>query len=245
MTITKEEFEQLLEHGEDSWLDWKAEVDQRLLLDPKTKPKEWDKGKGKLLKDLVSIANSADEKAGYLVIGVRDNGTTREVVGISRSWDDATFQEWVQQAFAPPIIFSYSQLEWESGKIIGIFRIEHVAEYPHVATQTIGGVIHEGQVWFRRGSKNSIALHEELGEMFRGQEPIQSDEFDGEIVKKAKKLYEAQGYQISMAGLYRKHDMLAKGYKIAHYPGTRREIWVGYNHSKRDFEHILMLKPKK
>ena len=52
----------------------------------------WDKGRGTLLKDLIAIAHGEGQQCGYLIYGVKDMGTYREVVGIASSWDDATFQ---------------------------------------------------------------------------------------------------------------------------------------------------------
>jgi hypothetical protein len=247
MTITKEEFEQLLEHGEDSWLDWKAEFDNGLLLDPKSQPKEWEKGKGKLLKDLVSIANSADERTGYLVLGVKDHRSHREVLGITRSWDDADFQQWAQTSFDPSIKFRYSEFEARPGRRIGIFEVEHVAEYPHVTTQPISGVIYEGQVWFRRGSKNSVALYGDLKEMLKGQDPVKIGTWRGKLVEDIIEFYQKydEHYELIPVGRFHKDSKLAEGWKLAYRPGTRREIWEGYNPRTNDYDRILMLRPKR
>ena len=54
--------------------------------------------------------------------------------------------------------------------------------------------------------------------------------------------YKKQGLETSLPLLEEKDVRLAKGYHLAYYPGTYREVWVGY-HAGR-YEHILMTKPK-
>jgi hypothetical protein len=240
--MTREEFEELLKYPEDVWLDWKKDFPVGLLKNSSNP--EWKKGKSKLLKALVSIANRDDERTGFLVYGVEDNNTHRIVVGISKSWDDADFQSWAK-IFYPHINFLYSELEWENKKILGIFKIYLSQEYPHVACENIGE-IHEGQVWFRRGSKNTVALFNDLKNMFRGNEPLKMDRLYGEtpIFDRAKSYYESLGYEVCWPLLREKDNRLVLGYKIAYYPDTRREIWAGYDSRTGQYEHILMLKPK-
>ena len=54
--------------------------------------------------------------------------------------------------------------------------------------------------------------------------------------------YKEQGLETSLPLFEEKDVRLAKGYGLAYYPGTHREVWVGY-HSGR-YEHILMTKPE-
>ena len=203
---------------------------------------DWEREKGNLLKDLVSIANSVQDKPGYLVYGVEDHRTTREVKGISHSWHDATFYQWSEGAFDPPFSFSYTEIACNDEKTIGVFTIHLSTRSPHVVTCSIGGVIHEGQVWFRRGSKNAIALHPDLEGMFRPTEPMKSWRSTGRIVEEASAYYRQQGFEAVLPRLSDKDNKLAEGYGIAFYPGTSREIWVGEIGGQ--YEHILMLRAK-
>jgi hypothetical protein len=77
--MTKEELEKLCASGEASWLDWKADFPPSLLKGKSDSDSE--KGRGTLLKDLVSIANGTGEQYGYLVYGVKDERTVRIVKG--------------------------------------------------------------------------------------------------------------------------------------------------------------------
>jgi len=176
----------------------------------------------------------------HLVCGVKDLRTHREVVGLKKNWDDATFQQWVENNFHPPIRFAYSELKYD-GKAIGIFQISRSGDYPHVACQNIGGVIHEGQVWFRRGSKNTVALYNDLREMFRGNEPVKIARLNNPTLKHIQRHYEDQGRRTTLPLLAEKDDFLGQGYEIAYAPDTRREVWAGYH--GHEYEHILMLKP--
>lgn len=53
--------------------------------------------------------------------------------------------------------------------------------------------------------------------------------------------YKTQGLETVLPLLEEKDVRLARGFHIAYYPGSHREVWVGY-HAGR-YEHILMIKP--
>lgn len=198
----------------------------------------------KLLKALVSIANRDDERDGLLVYGVDDKRTHRNVVGISKSWDDAIFQEWVKNNIDPPVIFLYKELKYDQKNTIGMFTIHKSIEYPHVIRKEMGGVIYAGQVYFRCGSRNSVALYNDLKTMFLGKQPLKIEHLNGTIYEETKAYYEAQGYEVCWPSLSNKDNKLAEGYKIAYYPNTRKEIWGGYSPRIGQYDLILMLKPR-
>jgi predicted HTH transcriptional regulator len=238
-----EEFKVLLNKSESASLDWKRDFPQELL--GNRQDKNWETGKGTFLKDLVSIANRDSESLGFLVYGVQDEDGRRNVVGItertSKPWDDAVFQEWVERSVFPPINFSFLKLQWEDKKI-GIFRICLSPDYPHVVCKNIGGVIFKGQVYFRRGSKNTVALYSDLKEIFKGIEPFKLKAISGPVFDEIKQLYEDKGYELILPYLSGKDECLAREFKIAYYPDSRREIWAGYHNG--EYEHIIMLRPK-
>jgi len=246
--MTREDFEKLLVHPEDTWIDWKRDFPKGLLQTRRgDDPKEWDNGKGDLIKDLVSIANRSDEKPhGFLVYGVQDHGTKREVIGILKSWDDgATFQTWLREIVEPQVLFSYSELHYYQSKKVGIFKINISPEYPHIIKQTVGDVIFKGQVWFRLGSMNEVALYSDLKNMFRSPDPfiITFGERNARVYKDIKKYYEDKGYQLFQLPLARKDISLLEGYEIAYYPGTRRGIHIEEPLSIDRYD-IMMMKGK-
>src|SRR5437867_685580 len=61
------------------------------------------------------------------------------------------------------------------------------------------------------------------------------------ILEKVVEHYKVQGEE-PVLRLFESRDVrLAEGYRLAYYPGTRREVWAGY-HAGR-YEHLLMLRP--
>ncbi|HOF88066.1 MAG TPA: ATP-binding protein [Armatimonadota bacterium] len=238
--MNTDQFTELLGHGEDTWLDWKRDFPAGLLAGSKNP--DWDKGKGTLLKDLVAIANGEGEPIGYLIYGVKDTGSSREVHGISTHWDDADFQAFAEAAFDPPPRFRYTEIEYEA-KRIGIFHIERIPEYPHVCTKSMGGAIYDGQVWYRRGSRNTIAHREDLRRMAIGHEPFKFQSLREPPLESLFKELQAQGHEPTYLHLSNKDSNLAMGYQLVYFPGTRREIWVGYHWG--EYELIMMLRPPK
>lgn len=234
---------ELLTKSETTWLDWKRDFPRGLL--GGRQDNNWENGKGTFIKDIVSIANRDSEAVGFLVYGVQNDGRSRNVVGItertSKPWDDAEFQQWVENTVDPPINFSFLQFAWEDKKV-GIFYIYLSHEYPHVICKNIGGVIFEGQVYFRRGSKNTVAQYKDLKEIFQGIEPFKLENPSGPTFDEIKHFYEEKGYEVVLPSLSGKDDYLERGYKIAYKPGSRREIWAGYHNC--EYELIMMLRQR-
>jgi predicted HTH transcriptional regulator len=238
--MTLNELKTLLAEGESTYLDWKRDFPRELLGERKSP--EWDRGRGKLLKDLIALANSHGSNYGYLIYGVEDLGIERRVLGISRSFDDADFQQWAENTFVPPPTFRYSEGKWNNSTTVGVFRIEHTTDYPHVVQSSLGGILFEGQVWFRRGSKNTVALREDLKRMFVGDTPFKISKLDDRVLREISNHYKEIGRETRLPRYVDRDSLLAQGYELATYPGTRREIWVGAIGDR--YEHILLLKPK-
>lgn len=55
--------------------------------------------------------------------------------------------------------------------------------------------------------------------------------------------YKQQGEETVLPLLVERDVKLAGGYRVAYYPGTKREVWAG--HSSGRYEHLLMLRHKK
>ncbi len=53
--------------------------------------------------------------------------------------------------------------------------------------------------------------------------------------------YRALGREPVLPRMESRDVNLARGYELALYPGTAREVWVGFNDGS--YEHLLMLKP--
>ena len=161
--------------------------------------------------------------------------------GIGRSFDDADFQQWSENTFDIPPTFIYEELETQGLKV-GVFEIQRGRSYPHVVENDIGGTLYKGQVWYRRGSKNTVALQTQLRGMFEGSEPFKVGKLRDTVLTEIKKHYEEQGRTPVLPLFSEKDSKLSQGYEIAYYPGTRREVWCGA--SGDIYQHILLLKPR-
>jgi len=239
--MTKDELKNLLKKGESPSLDWKKDFPQGIL--PGKRSGDWNRGRGKLLKSLISLANTSEPGPAYLIYGVEDSGKKKKVIGISKSFDDAEFQQWALNTFDPPPKFLYTPLNWSKTKAVGIFQIERTPEFPHVVKENIGGILFAGQVWFRRGSQNNIALYSDLREMIEGIIPFKISSSNDPTFKEIKKRYKSEGIETTLIRMCDKDSYLDRNYKIATKPGTRKEVWVGPLGDR--YELILLSKPEK
>jgi hypothetical protein len=236
--ITGNELSALMLHGEGQSLDWKREFPAGLL--STSKDPQWQEGKGALLKDIVALANTPASDEAFLVCGVRDDGVRRAVVGIKGGWDPSTFQTWNRNAFDPIVKFTYGEIETPQRLRVGVFRIRRSPTYPHVAIRTIGE-LQEGQVWIRRGTQNGVALRGDLQLMLAPAEPFKIRRTTDPTLDRIIGEYRAMGETPTLPSLGDRDSLLAQGYRLALFPGSRREVWVGEVDGR--YEHLLMLTP--
>ena len=226
----------LLTFTESPWLDWKREFPAGIV--GGSAHAQRDEHRGKLLKSIVSIANSVVDECGYLVYGVEDKAGSRAVVGVSTHFDDALFQDWNEKSFSPAIHFQYRE-ELHGGKRVALFEIAPSCDYPHVCADNIGRELQQGQVWFRRGSRNTLAGHADLTRMFATHEPLRTTEIDGALVRQTKEYWKPWGWQLMWPTLDQRDEKLAQGWRLAHAPESRREIRL--SHGNVDV-HLLMMR---
>jgi predicted HTH transcriptional regulator len=238
--MTRDELEKLLFEGESTYLDWKRDFPGELL---GARGSNWDTGRAKLLKDLVALANGHGSERAYLVYGVEEVRADRHVRGVTRSLDDAQIQQWAENTFDIVPTFRYEEIRWDASTIVAVITVIRVPDFPHIVASSLGGVLFEGQVWFRRGSKNTVAMRDDLRRMVSGDAPFKIGKMNDPVLKVVEDHYRAQGRDPSLPLLMNRDSCLSQGYELAVYPGTRREVWVGAVGDR--FEHILMLKPKK
>lgn len=239
--MTVDEFRTLLPFGESDDLDWKAEVPPGIVQGKKGA--DWNRGRATILKDIVSIANGEGNQFGFLVYGVKDKRSSREIVGVNAMPPDADLQTWAEQVFEPSPKFTSFELHADCGKRVAIIRIERVPSYPHVVKHDFGDVLCAGQIWFRRGSKNTVASSADIRRMIQGAEPFKMARSSNSVMDQIVAHYRSQNRECYLPALADKDPLLTQGYDIAYYPGSRREVWVGEINGR--FEHILMLRPAK
>ncbi|MBU4311997.1 MAG: nucleotide-binding protein [Candidatus Omnitrophica bacterium] len=73
---------------------------------------------------------------------------------------------------------------------------------------------------------------------------LKIDKLGGPLYDKAKEYYDKQGLELAWPLLSDKDNKVVEGYQIATFPGTKREIWAGYDRTRDKYEHILMTKPQ-
>ena len=223
---------------ESDWLDWKRNYPGPLL--GNSSSPSWDAGRGELLKDLVAIANGEGPEIGYLVYGVADLSTHREVVGLQRHFDDADFQTWASGVFDPmPKFASYE--ESVNGATVGLVEISRIAGYPHVVTRAVGGIFFEGQVWFRQNSRNVIAKRKDLARMIAGEKPFLFSRIGDPILKNViDKIQSETGKEAFMPSFDDLDSNSQAGHELVYFPGTRRPIHIGMTDGRPNL--VLMLR---
>ena len=231
--MNTEQLKALLDRHETANLDWKATLPRGL--GGRSSDPEWDVGRGELLRDMVAIANTVSGQSGYIVYGVKDLGATRKVVGVSAQLDDADLQQWSENHFDPPVRFEFALIHVGEA-VVAVLEIFSDPGRPHVVVRTLGP-IHEGQVWFRRGTKNTVAMRPDLVRFFHRSEPLRVD-VNSPQVASISKHYTERGYTLSFVRFLEKDSKNAVGRSVAADPETGAEVWAGGTHDRPEL--ILM-----
>lgn len=122
-----------------------------------------DADKGKLLKDILALANAWRDGPGRILIGFReDRPNPAVVVGIADHLDDADLQQFVRSKVRPTLDFHYEEVLYQ-GKTVGILTIPKQTR-PFYATSPLGPV-QANVVYVRRGSSNVEAEPPEITKM--------------------------------------------------------------------------------
>jgi predicted HTH transcriptional regulator len=146
--INDAEFEALLSRMENETLDFKATAYN--LSD--------ESMKADLIKDVLCMVNTPREGPSFIVLGVKKypDGRT-ELRGLDIHIDDANLPSQFSDRVQPHPKFHYDLVE-HSNKTFGVISIpldQPGACFPIVE---YGGVLKKGQLYFRRGSKNDLAM---------------------------------------------------------------------------------------
>jgi hypothetical protein len=137
---------------------WKQDCKSRLDLDT-------GYHKAELVKDVVAIANSPGDEPGYIFYGV-DLSAAEPIVGLHRSYDDATLQQIVSGKLERPVSFLYYEVPVGEAQV-GVIAIPPSRRRPHILRVTYEH-LREGQIPIRRGSSTTWAGYEDLQEMTLG-----------------------------------------------------------------------------
>jgi len=127
-----------------------------------------DEEKSEFLKDILAFANSFRRVDAYILIGFRKrSGREAKVLGINKSLDDASIQQFVNSKTQKPIEFSYEELEYK-GVRVAIIKIP-LQRRPFYLKRNFGKLKKE-TVYYRLGSSTAIATPTIIAEM--GQDEV-------------------------------------------------------------------------
>lgn len=149
-------FRSLLDRSESNTIDFKREHYKIIGSE--------NDGASSLIKDLISFANTIRNESAFIIIGVEELGTRKNLIGIDRPIDDNIIQSKIKDKINPRLIFSYENFEFD-GKVFGVIEIP-VRRYPEPIMPTIKMKgIEPGKVYKRHGSSNVEATAREVIEI--------------------------------------------------------------------------------
>lgn len=141
------------EEDEFSLIDFKANF-----YDAKDKKSRTD-----FVKDMLSFSNTTLEKSGYIICGVSiDNFGKKEIVGINETTyiDDNNWVTTLRSYASHPINFRFHRVLLTSCKLtVVIIEIFSEQERPILCTKGEGEKLVTGQIYFRNGSINDVAIN--------------------------------------------------------------------------------------
>lgn len=229
----------LLYQGEGPALDFKAE--QYVM----TKPKAEDgaagaditdlfrKKKSELLKDILAMANAWRDSTCHILIGVKEQkGGAAEVIGLpdDQLFDDAVFQQFVNEKLAHPLRFSYSIAEHE-GKKVGVLAIPKQPGRPFYSATSFGNVA-ANAVYVRRGTSTAIADPTEIARMGHDEVAVQKKaELDFSLTDKTDN---ALGGSVQQLAIVDFGDIEALG-DYTEYVGAGRSMFMSLAHVNSDY----------
>ncbi len=133
----------------------------------------------KLLKDLISLANSRSKNDKYIIVGVKHYPDgKRDLNGINDKFiDEATYQQLVHENIEPDLGFSYLPFKFE-GKQYGIFKIVDCLDPPYMMKKSKGN-LKKGNSFIRKGSHQTMLTRKDLDLIL--EDKLEKGFFKGQI----------------------------------------------------------------
>lgn len=146
------DLDDLIEYeSENTCLDFKAE--------------EYGCDKISLIKDIMSMANANSMNKKYIIIGVKDiPGSDRQIIGLNTISDQANLENVIQENIEPNINFKYYSYFYKE-KRLGIIEIDGNTNPPYMMKKD-HGALKKGDIWIRKGSRQSRVVREDIDRMF-------------------------------------------------------------------------------
>ena len=136
------------------------------------------------------------------------------------------------------------EIPWDTGKSVGVFAVVPSDSFPNVAVRDLGGVLHAGQIWFRRGSKNTVALRQDIERMFSSHEisVLFFERTNDTELERILQAFKDSGREPVLERYGSKDAKIVAGFEVARHPVTRQDIVVGRDlHGQYDL--VVMLRP--
>lgn len=142
----------------------------------------------KLVKDIMAMANASYNKTSYIIIGVKaEPGMEKEIVGLEHIQDQANLENVIQENIEPVVNFKYYPFIISS-TLLGIIEIFGNLNPPYMMRKDFGS-LKKGDMWIRKGSRQSRLTREDLDALLHNREKyILSDKivigFDSDLTQK-------------------------------------------------------------
>ena len=159
--------ESLLHQEEGPALDFKQD---QYPIDKGSTPEEKANLRGKLIKDILAMANASREETAYILIGVEEiKGSRSRIVGVQDHLDDANLHQLISSKTQRPVEFSYFSFSYK-GSDIGVIEIPVQDRFLYL-TQDYGK-LRGNVVYIRDGSSTRTATPDEVIEMSTPKPPM-------------------------------------------------------------------------
>lgn len=156
------ELRELIELNEGPTLDFKKEEYKK-------------ESKQDLIKDIMAMANSLNNNVKRIIIGVKKTPINTEVLGLECVEDVASYENIIQENVEPNINFNYEAYNYSDDITLGVFEIYDNNDRPYMMKKDCGG-LKKGDIWIRKGTRNSRATRADLDKMIKLREGFVSSE---------------------------------------------------------------------
>lgn len=118
-----------------------------------------------LIKDISSMANALNSEIKRIVVGIKHKpGEDKEVIGVEKLTDQATLENIIQENIEPNINFKYFPYKFKD-VTLGIIEIYDNYDKPYMMKKDYQA-LKKGDMWIRKGSRQSRVIREDLNKMF-------------------------------------------------------------------------------
>ena len=131
-----------------------------------------------LIKDILSMANAVNSEIKRIVIGIKHRpGEDKEFIGVENLTDQATLENVIQENIEPNINFKYYPYKFKN-ITLGIIEIYDNFDKPYMMKKDYS-TLKKGDMWIRKGSRQSRVIREDLDKMFDFRKKVA---FDNKVI---------------------------------------------------------------